>query len=190
MGMHTREAEARDATGAARRHRVRELILNVGAAVGLICIVIAAASMLFGVTPLIFRSGSMSPEIPTGSLALARSVPASEIAVGDVVSVDNQQGVRITHRVTEIVPAPGGAGVMATLQGDANAVPDVAPYVFDQADRVFFHVRSLGYAVTWLTSPVAMFLGGALVGAVVVLAAGYGPSPRASARSEQDDDVS
>ena len=177
-----------DAPRADRRHRVREVILNVGAVVGLVCIVIAAASMLLGVTPLVFRSGSMSPEIPTGSLALARSVPASEIAVGDVVSVDNQQGVRITHRVVDLATAPAEHGVVATLQGDANPVPDVSPYVFDQADRVFFHIPGVGYAVSWLTSPVAIFLGGALVGAVVVLAAGYGPAPRRTRRPEDDDD--
>ncbi|MGX1858004.1 signal peptidase I [Dietzia sp. NPDC055340] len=171
-----------------RRHRVRELILNVGAVVGLVCIGIAAASMLLGVTPLVFRSGSMSPEIPTGSLALARSVPASEISVGDVVSVDNQQGVRITHRVVDLAPAPADHGVVATLQGDANPVADVSPYVFGQADRVFFHAPGLGYAVSWLTSPVAIFLGGALVGAVVVLAAGYGPAPRRARRPDYDDD--
>ena len=177
-----------DGPRADRRHRVREVILNVGAVVGLVCIVIAAASMLLGVTPLVFRSGSMSPEIPTGSLALARSVPASEIAVGDVVSVDNQQGVRITHRVVDLATAPAEHGVVATLQGDANPVPDVSPYVFDQADRVFFHIPGVGYAVSWLTSPVAIFLGGALVGAVVVLAAGYGPAPRRTRRPEDDDD--
>ncbi|WP_010540272.1 signal peptidase I [Dietzia alimentaria] len=165
------------------------MVLNVGAVVGLVCIVVAAVSMLLGVTPLVFRSGSMSPEIPTGSLALSRSVPASEITVGDVVSVDNQQGVRITHRVVDLVPAPADLGVVATLQGDANPVPDVEPYVFDRADRVFFHVPGAGYAVSWLTSPVAIFLGGVLVGAVVVLAAGYGPLPRRAVRSEHDYDV-
>lgn len=175
---------------AGRRHRIRELVLNVGAVVGLTCILIASVSLLLGVTPLVFRSGSMSPEIPTGSLALARSVPSSEIEIGDVVSVDNQPGVRITHRVVGLDSAPGEHGVRATLQGDANPVPDVSPYVFDQADRVFFHVPGLGYAVSWLTSPVAIFLGGALVGAVLVLAAGYGPSPRRAVRAEDDDIVS
>ncbi|NLG47963.1 MAG: signal peptidase I, partial [Gordonia sp.] len=67
-----------------RRSR-RELALNVGAVLGLMCIVAAIASMLFGITPLVFRSGSMSPEIPTGSLAIARTVDAQDLRVGDVV---------------------------------------------------------------------------------------------------------
>lgn len=190
MAMAEQSTTPTDTSREDRRDRVRELILNVGAVVGLVCIVVAALSMLLGVTPLVFRSGSMSPEIPTGSLALARSVPASEIAVGDVVSVDNQQGVRITHRVVDLAAAPADSGVVATLQGDANPVPDVSPYVFDHADRVFFHIPAIGYAVGWLTSPVAIFFGGALVGAVVVLAAGYGPAPRRAERPEDDDNVS
>lgn len=187
MAMIEQSDISTDTSRADRRDRVREVILNVGAVVGLVCIVVAAVSMLLGVTPLVFRSGSMSPEIPTGSLALARTVPSSEIAVGDVVSVDNQQGVRVTHRVVVLAPAPAGFGVVATLQGDANPVADVSPYVFDQADRVFFHAPGIGYAVSWLSSPVAIFLGGALVGAVVVLAAGYGPAPRQGKGTEDDD---
>lgn len=53
----------------------RELALTVGAVAGLICVVAATASMLFGIKPLVFRSGSMSPEITTGSLALAVQCP-------------------------------------------------------------------------------------------------------------------
>lgn len=171
MSFTHRADDARTSGGA---RRLRELALNVGAVIGVLCIVLALASALFGVTPLVFRSGSMSPDIPTGSLALARSVPAQELEVGDVVSVVNEQGVRVTHRAVDLAPVPGGSAVVATLKGDANSVPDVSPYVIEEADRVMVHAPGLGYAVSWITSPVAIFLGGMLAGALMMVAFGRG----------------
>lgn len=168
-------------------HRGREFALNVGAVLGLLCIVAAAVSMFLGITPLIFRSGSMAPTIHTGALGLARSVPADQLQVGDIVSVDDPTGVRITHRIVGVDPAADGGAVDGSatsvtsvtngsasirLRGDANNAEDPAPYVVSEADRVFFHVDYLGYAVAWLTNPVAIFLGGMLAGGLMVVAFG------------------
>jgi signal peptidase I len=161
--------------------RGREIALNVGAVAGLICVLAAAASFLFGIKPLVFRSGSMSPDIPTGALALSKATPASELAVGDVVSVENEQGTRITHRIQEVVTADG-TGAVLILKGDANKDADISPYTVTEADRVFVSVPGLGYAVSWLSSPAAIFLGGAFVGGLMVLA--FGP---ASKRNDDDD---
>lgn len=156
-----------------RRSR-RELALNVGAVAGAVCIVAALASMLFGITPLVFRSGSMAPDMPTGSLALARSAAASDIHVGDVVSVDNQAGTRITHRVVGVDLS--GEQAVLTLKGDANPSPDPMPYVVSRADRVLVSIPLLGYVAAWLSSKTAVFLGGLLAGALLMLA--FGPLRR------------
>lgn len=153
------------------RSRGKEIALNVAAVAGLICIIATLASLIFGIKPLVFRSGSMEPAISTGALALAKTVPATELAVGDVISVDNDQGVRITHRVVELESA-GADTVLATLKGDANNVADRLSYTITEADRVFISVGALGYVVAWLSSPLATFLGGGLVGAVLVIAFG------------------
>lgn len=153
------------------RSRAREWALNIGAIVGFICIVAAALSIFLGIRPLVFQSGSMSPSITTGALALARTVPAQQLEVGDVVSVTNPSGVRITHRVTGLEYYDDGE-VSLTMRGDANAAEDPMPYLVNEADRVFFHVNGLGYAVAWLSSPVAIFLGGMLAGGLVVIAFG------------------
>src|SRR3989304_3959728 len=87
---------------ASMQNRVREVLLSLGALAGLVSIIIFIAGLAFGITPLIFRSGSMSPTIDTGALAFARTVPASEVLVGDIVSVSDSQGTRITHRVESI----------------------------------------------------------------------------------------
>jgi signal peptidase len=160
-----------DESASRGRSRGKEIALNVAAIAGLICIIATLASLMFGIKPLVFRSGSMSPEISTGALAFAKTVPATELAVGDVVSVYNDQGVRITHRVDNL-ELTGGEEVVATLKGDANNAPDRLPYTIMEADRVFFHIGGLGYIVAWLSSPLATFLGGGLVGAVLVIAFG------------------
>lgn len=165
------------------RDRAKEIALNIGAIAGVICIVATAVALVFGIKPLVFRSGSMAPQISTGSLAFARTVPATDVAVGDVISVHNAQGTRVSHRVIDVQPAGDGA-VNAILQGDANNVADREPYTITEADRVFFHVGGLGYAVAWLSSPLATFLGGGLVGAVLVLAFGQTAGRRAVQHSD------
>lgn len=162
----------------ARSSGRRELALNIGAVLGLLCIVAASVSMFLGITPLVFQSGSMSPGITTGALGLARTVPASNLEVGEVVSVTNTSGVRITHRVTGLEPMADGS-VSMTMRGDANNADDPVPYDIYEADRVFFHVNGLGYAVAWLSNPVAIFLGGMLAGGLCVIAFG---------RTREDDD--
>ncbi|NKW54533.1 hypothetical protein GS933_25280 [Rhodococcus hoagii] len=97
--------------------------------------------------------------------------------MGDVVSVENESGVRITHRVHEIVSTDGATSTLI-LKGDANTDADISPYMVAEVDRVFFSVPGLGYAVSWLSSPAAIFLGGALVGGVMVLAFGQARSAR------------
>ncbi|WP_181762894.1 hypothetical protein [Rhodococcus spelaei] len=160
---------------ASGRSRGREIALNVGAIAGLICVLAAAASFLFGIKPLIFRSGSMSPSIPTGALALSKATPVADLAVSDVVSVPDQQGTRITHRIKEVVSTDGTTSVLI-LKGDANKDADISPYTVTEVDRVFFSVPGLGYAVSWLSSPAAIFLGGGLVGGLMVLA--FGPASK------------
>lgn len=164
-------AQAQFPKGNERPSRRRELALNIGAVLGLLCLVAASLGIFLGITPLVFRSGSMSPGITTGALGLARTVSAEHLSVGDVVSVSDVSGVRITHRVTGLEPL-GDGSVTMTMRGDANGADDPVPYVINEADRVFFHVNGLGYVVAWLSNPVAIFLGGMLAGGLCVVAFG------------------
>lgn len=160
--------------------RARSIVLTAGAVVGTLCLMAAVAGVLAGVKPLIFRSGSMGPEIPAGSLGLARPVEASRLEVGDVVSVVNGDGVRVTHRVAAI--SGTGESRHLTLKGDANSSPDAETYVVTEADRVFWSAAVLGYVVNWLGSPHGLFaLGGMSVG-VLVLGFGGGPGRKRGGR--------
>ena len=139
------------------RKIARELVLTVGAALGLLCIGFAIAVHAFGIAPLVVRSGSMAPTMPIGSLALATPVHGTDVRPGDIVSISRPDGSRITHRVISTAAASQVA-VTAYLKGDANQYPDPAPYVIGDAHRVVVTIPLAGYAASWMQTPAARIL--------------------------------
>jgi signal peptidase I len=145
----------------------REVFLTSGALLGVVCIVATVAGFTFGTVPLVFRSGSMSPAIHTGDLAIARTVDADTLAVGDVVSVIDSGGNRVTHRVQNV--AAQGNARQLTLKGDANQTPDAEVYTVTRAARVLFHLPKAGYAVDAAASPAGLFVLGLYVAGMLAL---------------------
>lgn len=165
-------------------HRAADRALTLGALLGVAALLSALLGAALGVRPLSFRSGSMSPTIGTGALALARSVPATELRVGDVVSVTTASGSRVTHRVVRTETQSGQ--VLLTLRGDANRVPDAERYPVESAYRVFWHVPWLGYAVGAMMSPVGLFgLGLAVMGLLVLAGRRHGGPPSGGRRARR-----
>lgn len=149
------------------RNVAREVFLTSGAVLGVLCIVATVAGIAFGVMPLVFRSGSMSPAIETGDLAISRTVPASQIETGDIVSVITSTGARVTHRVVNV--AENGEQRQLTLQGDANQEPDAEVYTVSEVERVWFDIPKAGYVVDAATGPVGIFVLGLYVSGMLVL---------------------
>lgn len=164
------------------KRRLRETVLWVGAVLGALCLAWTAVMFAFGLTPLVFTSGSMSPAIEAGDLAFARTIDADQIAVGDVVSVENSKGVRVTHRVVTVDRTDDGA--VLSLRGDANATPDAEAYNVTSVERVSFSVPKAGYVVEFVGSPFGMFLGGILVAGTLFLAFGRGQEPTSPGHRE------
>ena len=135
--------------------RIGDVALWIGAIVGACCLVVLLASLLFGIRPLIFRSGSMSPTITTGSLAFAHRIPAGQVRVGDIVSVPVGD-TRVTHRVIKVTAADGA--VSLRLRGDANPTPDAQSYRVTTVEKVWFWIPGIGYAVAWLSRPPGIFV--------------------------------
>jgi signal peptidase I len=148
-------------------HSAREVLLTFGALLGVVCLLATAAGYAFGITPLVFRSGSMSPAIHTGDLAVARTVDADTLKVGDIVSVVNADGNRVTHRVRNV--AAQGDARQLTLQGDANKAPDAEVYTVKRAERVLFDIPKAGYVVNAAAGPGGLFVLGAYVAGMLVL---------------------
>jgi signal peptidase I len=145
----------------------REVFLTIGALLGVLCIIATVAGVAFGVKPLVFRSGSMSPAIHTGDLAVSRTVDARDLKIGDIVSVVNSEGNRVTHRLVNI--ASQGNARQLTLKGDDNRVADAEVYTVTKAERVLFDIPKAGYVVNAAASPAGVFVLGAYVTAMLLL---------------------
>jgi signal peptidase I len=145
----------------------REVLLTVGAILGVLCIAATVAGVGFGIKPLVFRSGSMSPAIHTGDLGVAQTVEASSVQAGDIVSVIDAGGSRVTHRVVNI--AEQGDSRQLTLRGDANQKPDAEVYTATEVERVLFHIPKAGYVVNAATGPIGIFVLGLYVAGMLTL---------------------
>lgn len=184
-----REAHAGDESVARRRFSLPRLLgqiaLNLAALGGLVCIVLAAAAFLFDVTLMLFKTGSMAPTIPAGSVAVVRQVPAAELGVGDVVTVDRPGQLPVTHRITSITEADPGldATHIITMRGDANETEDPYPYTVSEVRKVLFAVPHAANVVVLFGNPYV--LGGLTIAASVLVTWAFWP--RRSHEDEDDD---
>jgi len=179
---------------ASLRRPVAGKAVGVGRAVGnlLVAAVVIAGLAGFGMAlmPLlgwqsvVLATGSMAPDLPTGSLVIERVVPASELAVGDVVTLTREGKPPVTHRIIEIAPA---AGILPsrelTLKGDANDDADPRPYIVATAGLVVAGFPWGGQVIDFLRSPLALGLITVVI-AVLVLRA-FWPQPE-DADTEED----
>ena len=160
--------------------RLGGALLNLAALGGVVCIVLVILSAVFNISLIMFKTGSMSPTIPAGSLAVVREISAREIAVGDVVTVDRDGMLPVTHRVTSVEGS--GETRTITMRGDANEAEDPVPYTVTDVRIVLGSVPGLAYVVVWFSNP--WVLGSLTVGASVLVTWAFWPrSKRASRRS-------
>lgn len=135
---------------------IRSTILNVAAVGGALCIGWVVAALVFHLSLIMFRTGSMSPGIPAGSLALVHEIPATEARIGEIVTVDRTNQLPITHRVVKVIAPPGarpGTPVELVLKGDANPTVDPAPYRVSTVRQVLWSQPGLARVVVWLANP-------------------------------------
>ncbi|KNC19817.1 hypothetical protein AC792_03990 [Arthrobacter sp. RIT-PI-e] len=143
---------------------VGDALLDLAAVGGGLCIVLVVLALVFDITLIMFKTGSMSPTIPAGSVALVQQIPAADIVPGDVITVDRPDALPVTHRVTDVTDA-GGATRIITMKGDANLQEDPAPYTVDTVRRVLGSVPDLAHVIVRISDPPVM-------AAITVLVAG------------------
>lgn len=160
--------------------RLGNLLLNLAAVAGAICILLVILAFFFNITLIMFKTGSMAPTIPAGSVALVREVPAAELKVGDVVTVDRPGQLPITHRITSIVPGPDAEARTITMRGDANATEDPAPYTILHARIVLGSVPGLAHVIVWFGNP--WVLGGLTIALSALVTWAFWPRNTAPAR--------
>jgi signal peptidase len=150
-----------------------DLLLWIAAIGGVVCIVLVVLAYTAGITLIMFKTGSMSPTIPAGSVAVVQRIPAAEVEVGDVVTVDREGELPVTHRVTTIVPGATDAERVITLKGDANATEDPFPYTVSSVRTVLFSVPGIATVIVAMGNP--FVLGGITVAAAVLVVWAFWP---------------
>jgi signal peptidase len=149
-----------------------DILLWIAAIGGVICIVLVALALTAQITLMMFRTGSMAPTIPAGSVAVVQRVPAADIAIGDVVTVDREGQLPVTHRVTSIEPGTGDARVI-TMRGDANASDDPFPYTVTSVRVVLFSVPGIATLIVAMGNPIV--LGGLTIAATTLVVWAFWP---------------
>ena len=182
--------EAGDAGGRPRLSAggvLSEVLLWIAALAGLVCIVLVVLAFTAHITLIMFRTGSMSPTIPAGSVAIVQQIPAADVHVGDVVTVDRPGQLPVTHRVRAVENGASASVRLLTLRGDANAQDDPAPYPVAT-------VRIVRYAIPGLAPLIVVFgnpfvLGGLTLGATALVVWAFWPREgRRTRRAREDGD--
>lgn len=142
-----------------RAARLRKILDNICVGFAIVAIVgfllIVGLPRVLGLEGLAVLSGSMKPEIPTGSFVLVDPIDsregAEQVKVGDVVTFlpypDNPTSV--THRVVSIAATTDGP--VLTTQGDALASVDPWETTATQLRGVVrHHIPYAGYVTNFL----------------------------------------
>lgn len=135
-----------------------EVILRITALLGVLSLVWVAVCLTFGLSFVTFRTGSMSPTMPTGTLALVQRAAAAELRMGDVVTVQRSDELPITHRVVAMETAADPRARVLSLQGDANTRPDDTRYTVRTVQKVIAWVPGAARIWTVLHAPATMGL--------------------------------
>ena len=106
-------------------------------------------------------SGSMEPEIPVGSLVLAKAKEPADIIVGDII-VFRRAGSVVTHRVVE----KKMEDEQFITKGDANEINDLQPVSFRELlGTVRHHYAYLGTLFGFFST---LFGKALLIGIIVI----------------------
>jgi signal peptidase len=119
--------------------------------------VLAVGPHLFGYRTLTMLTGSMSPVIDPGDVAIVTPITTADISTGMIITyhipVDDHE--LISHRVLSVTRGTDGAVTVRT-KGDANPAPDpwTAQLKGDTAYQVRAVIPVVGSAIRLLRTPV------------------------------------
>ena len=113
-------------------------------------------------------SGSMEPEITTGSLVYVASVKPQDVQKEDIIAFYGGRDTNaiITHRVVENRVIMGEF----ITKGDANQTNDMNPVSYDELiGRVELTIPKFGVVAQMLSGTVGKIAAGSLIGVAIVL---------------------
>ena len=154
---------------------IGDWLLTLLALAGSACIVLVILGVVFNVSIMMFRTGSMSPTITAGSIALVREIPATDMDEGDIVTVERgEDTLPVTHRVVDILETDSASGIVTfEMRGDANESDDPRPYAESTVSRVVFSIPGVAPVIQWFSNPYV--LGGLTLGATTLVVWAFWP---------------
>ena len=126
-----------------------KILQGVGAVLGVMFVLVMASPFLpftGAVQTFTVRSGSMEPAIPTGSLIFVR--PTEVYTLGDIVTIETDDGKSVTHRIIETIQTD--MGIAFRTKGDNNEDPDpVEVMPVDIIGKTYLTLPYIGYPVAY-----------------------------------------
>ena len=136
-----------------RGRRIADLAFGVFIAVVTLALVATVGFIVQGGRGLVVMSGSMSPVIDTGDVAVTRTVEAGTVEVGDIITFadPSRKNELVTHRVVKIEHKEGKLAF--TTKGDANTGKEEWMIPSEGAvGEYVFRLPKAGYVMRWAGS--------------------------------------
>ena len=117
---------------------------------------------VFGVTPMVVLSGSMSgtaeDHIEAGDLIFVKEIQPDDLEEGNIISfLEERSSTVVTHRIVEIIE--DGSERTFITKGDANNTEDQSPVTEDRIVGIFFfRLAKVGDFALFLHEPLGMLL--------------------------------
>ena len=99
-----------------------------------------------GMSPYVVLSGSMEPEIATGSVVFIRDVQhkSDDYAPGQIIAYKAQSGIAVVHRIISVTDDG-----LFEMKGDANRMPDAhLVYPSQVIGQYYCHIEGAGYLIS------------------------------------------
>lgn len=116
---------------------------------------------VFGYSPVIVLSGSMSPAFETGDMIIIQKTDPYTLKVNDVICYMEEESA-VTHRIMEVQQEDGR--VFYITQGDANNTEDATPVMPEQIQGKYTGTKITGagnFAIFLQSTPgMLIFIGG------------------------------
>ena len=120
-----------------------DILSNAALVLFVLLVILLAGVRLFGIEPHIVLSGSMEPEIMTGSLVYIRPLSAEEtrqLQAGDTVTyIVDKNGTKVTHKIYEVV-------------GIAHVKNQHGEYVLDESGQPIVAIDDFGNPIVMYTT--------------------------------------
>jgi signal peptidase len=161
---------------------VGNLLLWIGAILGVLTLTISALSLTGIVKPLVVSTGSMAPTFDAGAFILSVEKPAEEAKEGMIATVPREDGVLVTHRISEI-ETKDGSSVTFRMKGDANDSEDENPYTVEAFGTPLVIIPGVGTFVAAINNFKFIIIAG--IAAVVLMAVIWFPSKKTKEEPEE-----